>query len=145
MSEVEMSETPERIVERERILDADPERVWDALTDEYLLADWFAPGASLDPVEGGDVAFDCEEGERSGTVRVVEEERELAFTWSRPGEGESLVTFTLEPLETGTRLVVTERALTAPMALAAPGLQAARVWSRRLRTLELCLGRLVPA
>jgi uncharacterized protein YndB with AHSA1/START domain len=140
-----MSETPERSVERERILDADPERVWDALTDDYLLADWFAPGATLDPVQGGEVAFDCEEGERSGTVRIVEEERELAFTWARPGEGESLVTFTLEPLETGTRLIVTERAFTGPAALSAVGIDTGARWSRRLRALELCVGRLVLA
>ena len=138
-----MSETPERIVERERILDAEPERVWDALTDEYLLSDWFAPGASIDPVEGGDVAFECEDGEREGTVRVVDEERELSFTWARPGEEESLVTFMIEPLETGTRLIVTERVLTAPIALAALGVDTGIVWSMRLRSLELCLGRLV--
>lgn len=140
-----MSDNGERTVERERILDADPERVWDALTDEYVLSDWFAPGATLEPVEGGEVSFECEDGERTGTVRVVEEERELAFTWSRPGGGESLVTFTLEPVETGTRLVVTERALTGPTAMAIAGIAPGAVWSRRLRTLELCLGRLVLA
>ena len=140
-----MSETPERTVERERILDAEPERVWDALTDEYLLADWFAPGASLDPVEGGEVAFDCEDGQRSGTVHVVEEERELAFTWARPGEGESLVILTLEPLESGTRLVVTERALVAPTAVVAAGIDTGSTWAGRLQALELCVGRLVLA
>ncbi|HEX2127865.1 MAG TPA: SRPBCC domain-containing protein, partial [Solirubrobacterales bacterium] len=81
-----MSENQERMVERERILDAEPERVWDALTDDYLLSDWFAKDARLEPVEGGEVAFGCEDGERSGTVQVVEEERELTFTWSRDGE-----------------------------------------------------------
>ena len=138
-----MSDTAERVVERERVLDAKPERVWDALTDDGLLADWFADEASIDPVEGGDVAFRCDDGERSGTVRVVDEERELAFTWSRPGEGESLVTFTLEPLELGTRLIVTERALTTPQAIAA--IASGPAWSSRLRSLELCLGRLVLA
>ena len=120
-----MSETAERVVERERVLDAEPERVWDALTDEYLLQEWLEP-----------------DRERS-EVRVVEEERELAFTWSRPGEGESLVTFTLEPLEAGTRLIVTERALTGPTAIATAA--AGAMWSRRLRALELCVGRLVLA
>ncbi len=140
-----MAETAERVIERERVLDAEPERVWDALTDDSLLGDWFADGARLDPVEGGDVAFDLDDGERSGTVQVVEEERELAFTWSRPGEGESTVTFTLEPLEVGTRLVVTERAAGGPMALAALTPAVGSSWSRRLRALELCVGRLVLA
>ena len=140
-----MSETAERVVERERILEAEPERVWDALTDEYLLADWFAPGARLDPVEGGEVAFDCDGGERSGTVRVVEEERELAFTWTRPDESESLVTFTIEPVVGGTRLIVTERGLGGPLALPGVGITAGATWSARLRRLDVCLGRLVLA
>jgi uncharacterized protein YndB with AHSA1/START domain len=124
-------------VERETILEADPERVWEALTDEALLSEWFAERARLDPREGGEVEFDCEDGERRGTVQRVEEQQELAFTWSRDGEGESLVTLTLEPVEVGTRLVVVERALDGPLALAA--------WAPRLRALNLCLGSLVLA
>jgi uncharacterized protein YndB with AHSA1/START domain len=122
-------------VERETILEAEPERVWEALTDDELLSDWFADGARIDPWEGGEVEFDCDDGERRGTVQRVEEERELAFTWSRDGEGESLVTFSLEPVEIGTRLVVVERALDAPVAMTA--------WAPRLRALDLCLGSLV--
>jgi uncharacterized protein YndB with AHSA1/START domain len=124
-------------VERETILDADPDRVWEALTDDELLSDWFADRARIEPYEGGEVEFDCEDGERRGTVRRVEEERELAFTWSRDGEGESLVTFTIEPVEYGTRLVVVARALDAPVAMAA--------WSPRLRALKLSVGSLALA
>jgi uncharacterized protein YndB with AHSA1/START domain len=122
-------------VERETILEADPERVWEALTDDELLSDWFADRARIEPYEGGEVEFDCEDGERHGTVRWVDEERELAFTWARDGEGESLVTFTIEPIECGTRLVVVERALEGPVAIAA--------WAPRLRSLKLCLGSLI--
>jgi uncharacterized protein YndB with AHSA1/START domain len=122
-------------VERETILEADPERVWEALTDDDLLSDWFADRARIEPYEGGEVEFECEDGERRGTLRRVDEERELAFTWSRDGEGESLVTFTIEPVEYGTRLVVVERNLDAPVAMAA--------WAPRLRSLKLCLGSLV--
>ena len=124
-------------VERDTILEADPERVWEALTDDDLLSDWFADRARIEPYEGGEVEFDCEDGERRGTVRRVDEERELAFTWSRDGDGESLVTFTLEPVEYGTRLVVVERTLDASVAMAA--------WAPRLRSLKLCLGSLVCA
>jgi uncharacterized protein YndB with AHSA1/START domain len=126
-----------RRVERETILEAEPERVWEALTDEGLLSDWFADGARLDPWEGGEVEFECDDGERSGTVRSIEEERELAFTWSRDGEGESLVTFTIEPVEYGTRLIVVERALDSPVAISA--------WGPRLRSLAACLASLVLA
>ena len=123
------------VVERETILDAEPERVWEALTDDSLLAEWFADEARLDPWEGGEVEFACEDGERRGTVQTVEDERELSFTWRRDGEGVSLVTFTLEPVEVGTRLIVVERGLDAPIAIAA--------WSSRLQELRLCLGSLV--
>jgi uncharacterized protein YndB with AHSA1/START domain len=124
-------------VERETILEAEPERVWEALTDDDLLSDWFADRARVEPWEGGEVEFDCDDGERRGTVRRVEEERELEFTWSRDGQGESLVTFTIEPVEYGTRLIVVERALDAPTAITA--------WAPRLWALELCLGSLVLA
>jgi uncharacterized protein YndB with AHSA1/START domain len=116
-----MSDQPEREVERETILEAEPERVWEALTDDALLSDWFADDATIDPVEGGEVEFGCDDGARRGTVRTAEPERELAFTWARPGEGESLVTFRLEPVEVGTRLVVVERTLGGPTAVAAAG------------------------
>lgn len=135
----------ERKVEREAVLDAEPERVWEALTDESILAEWFADDAEIDPVEGGEVAFECEDGERRGTVRRAEPERELEFTWARPGAGESLVSFRLEPLEVGTRLILVERALDGPSAFAAAIPLAGTAWSRRLRALELCLGALVLA
>jgi uncharacterized protein YndB with AHSA1/START domain len=116
--------------------------VWDALTDDALLSDWFASDAAIDPVEGGEVEFGCDDGERRGTVRTADPERELSFTWERPGEGESLVTFLIEPVETGTRLVVVERALQTPMAIAAaPRLESE--WARRLGAIELVLGALV--
>jgi uncharacterized protein YndB with AHSA1/START domain len=92
-------------VERERTFEATPEEVWEAITDERLLSEWLADDAEIDPEPGGEVRF-----------RVVEEGRRLAFTWSRDGEGPSQVEFTLEPAVSGTRLVVVERALKAPLA-----------------------------
>jgi uncharacterized protein YndB with AHSA1/START domain len=124
-------------VERETVVDADPDRVWDALTDESILADWFAPEAELDPVVGGEVGFECEDGRRSGTVVRVEPERELAFTWARPGEDQSLVEFTLEPVVGGTRIVVKERALGATSSVSASA------WRPRLHALEHCLAALI--
>ena len=121
-------------VERETIIEAEPERVWEALTDDDLLSDWLAEDASIDPVEGGEVQV----GERQGTVRTADEERELSFTWERPGEDESLVTFTLEPVETGTRVVVVERAI-APVSMSASS------WGASLGRLRLVLGSLVLA
>ncbi len=57
-----------------------------------------APDVELDPIEGGEIAVRDGDDERIGTVETIEEEERFAFTWSRPGEGESFVEFTLEPL-----------------------------------------------
>jgi len=122
-----------RQVERETVLDAPPDQVWEAITDERLLSEWLADEAELDAVPGGRASFRFSDGsEREGTVLRVEEERELAFTWARPGEPPSEVEMTLVPLVSGTRLVVVERASAqTPVALSGTA------WGSRLAALEL--------
>ena len=95
-------------VERETMVEASPEEVWEALTDEDRLEEWMAPEVELDPVEGGEIAVRDGEDERNGTVETVEENERFAFTWSRPGEGESFVEFTIEALPGGSRVTVVE-------------------------------------
>ena len=95
-------------VERETLVEASPEEVWEALTDEDRLEEWLAPDVELDPTEGGEIAVRDGEDERSGTVETVEEGERFAFTWSRPGEGESFVEFTIEALPGGSRVTVVE-------------------------------------
>jgi uncharacterized protein YndB with AHSA1/START domain len=108
-------------VERETLIEADPDEVWEAITDEDRLEEWLAEEVELDPVEGGDATFRSDDGERSGTVQTVEEEERFAFTWARPGEGESLVEFTIEAVPSGTRLTVVETPIgPTAMATAAP-------------------------
>src|SRR3954454_5389489 len=121
-----------REVKRETVLRAPAGDVWEALTDERLLAEWLADEAELEPVPGGRASFRFADGEeREGTVLRVEEERELTFTWARPGEPETEVEMTLVPLVSGTRLVVVERASsTAPMALSGAA------WGVRLAALD---------
>ena len=95
-------------MERETLVEASPEEVWEALTDEDRLEEWLAPEVELDPTEGGEIAVRDGDDERTGTVETVEEEERFAFTWSRPGEGESFVEFTIEALPGGTRVTVVE-------------------------------------
>jgi uncharacterized protein YndB with AHSA1/START domain len=132
----------DRMVEVETLLDADPDEVWEALTDEELLAQWLADDAELEPVEGGDAVFRYDDGEeRRGTVLRVEEERSLTFTWARPDEPETYVELRLEPAIGGTRLVVVETASPfGPVALAS----ASAAWATRLRALRWATS-LVPA
>lgn len=122
----------ERQVERETVLDASPDEVWEALTDERLLGEWLADEAELEPEPGGRAAFRFADGtEREGTVVRVDEERELAFTWARPGEPPTEVDMRLVPLVSGTRLIVVERATAGtPVALSGAA------WGTRLAALE---------
>ena len=100
-----------RRVERDVVVEADPDEVWEALTDEGRLEEWLAPDVELDPVEGGELSVRDDDGERHGTVETVAERERLAFTWERPEQGPSLVEFTIEAVPAGTRVVVVETSL----------------------------------
>jgi len=97
-------------VVREVVFDAPPDEVWDALTDPERLEEWFANDVEFDLDRGG--VFRWEDGEvRHAVVEEVEPERRLAIRWWDPSAPEqSEVTFTLDEIEEGTRLVVTETA-----------------------------------
>jgi uncharacterized protein YndB with AHSA1/START domain len=116
-------------VERNTLIEASPEEVWEALTDEDRLEEWMAPDVELDPVEGGEISVRDGDDERAGTVETVEEHERFAFTWSRPGEGESFVEFTIEALPGGSRVTVVETPV-GPTAMAFGG------WGQRLARLS---------
>jgi uncharacterized protein YndB with AHSA1/START domain len=93
------------MIRREIVLPATRDDVWDALTDEERLEDWFANDVELDLRPGGGASFRWSNGEeRHATVTEVEPERRLAFDW----EDEGTVEFTLADDADGTRLVVVE-------------------------------------
>src|ERR671936_253207 len=95
-------------VERETLVEATPEEVWEALTDEDRLEEWLGPGVEVDPFQGGEISGgDGDEG-RNGTVETMDEPERFSFPGPRPGGGESYVEFTLEPLPAGTRVTVVE-------------------------------------
>ena len=93
----------------ERDLPYPPEKIWRALTQPHLIAEWlmqndFAPVVghrfNLRGEWGG--VLDCE-------VLAVEPHRTLSYTWNFTHEDaaynlRSVVTFTLTPTDTGTRL-----------------------------------------
>src|SRR5712691_5435586 len=93
-------------VTREVEFPLSPDEVWEALTDPEQLEEWFANDVELDPRPGGAGVFRWDDGdERRATVLEAEPEERLVLDW----EDEARVTFTLEEVEEGTRLVVRER------------------------------------
>ena len=131
-------------VEREAVLPASPDEVWEALTDPDRLEEWLGHDVRMEPVEGGEVRVSDQGGERSGTVEKVVERELLTFTWARPGERESRVEFAVETAPGGSRLIVTE-SRTGPVGMAgASAARAAAAWEPRLRRLSSVVA-LVPA
>jgi uncharacterized protein YndB with AHSA1/START domain len=99
-----------------------PEKVWRALTDPKLLAEWLLPvveqrldlepGAAFtlktDPYPGWDGTVSCRFIE-------IEPQRKLRYAWTVPFL-DTVVTFTLAPTPSGTRLSVVQSGFTSDQA-----------------------------
>ena len=73
-------------VVREIELKADPEDVWEALTDESQLEEWFANDVELDPTPGGRGVFRWDNGEtREAIVESVEEGERIVLRFDDDG------------------------------------------------------------
>ena len=93
------------LVEREIVFPAEPDEVWEALTEAEQLEEWFANDVELDLREGGAGVFRWDDGEeRRATVREVVPGERLALDY----DDEGTVEFELEQVPDGTRLVVRE-------------------------------------
>jgi uncharacterized protein YndB with AHSA1/START domain len=105
-------------VSRSVELDAAPAEVWDALTEEALLAEWLADEVEIEAEPGGEIVCRYADGEvRRGEVELVEEAERLAWNWRREGGGSSRVELVLDAVAERTRLTVIE---TAPVFGIAP-------------------------
>jgi uncharacterized protein YndB with AHSA1/START domain len=87
-----------------------PEKVWRALTDPVLLAEWLLPVIDLELDPGAAFKFQAPafpgwDGTVNCRMLEIEEHRKLSYTWV-VGEMEidTVVTFTLTPTASGTRL-----------------------------------------
>jgi uncharacterized protein YndB with AHSA1/START domain len=86
-----------------------PEKVWRALTDPVLLAEWLLPvidlklepGAAFtlktQPQPGWDGTVNCQ-------MLEIEAHSKLSYTWAVGDFIDTIVTFTLTPTPSGTRL-----------------------------------------
>ena len=98
------------IIERE--LPHPPEKVWRALTQSELLADWMMPN-DFRPIVGHKFKFTAQpapnwDGVVAGEVLEVQPHTRLVYRWgvggNSPGAIVSAVTLTLTPTATGTHL-----------------------------------------
>lgn len=85
-----------------------PEKVWRALTDPSLLAEWLLPAFGLELLPGASFRFEAPpqpgwDGKVYCRFEEIEPERKLSYRWDA-GDIATVVTFTLTPTEAGTRL-----------------------------------------
>jgi uncharacterized protein YndB with AHSA1/START domain len=87
-----------------------PEKVWRALTDPALLAEWLLPVINLELESGAAFTFKTQPYPGwDGTVNCrfveIEAQKKLSYTWVVGDmEIDTVVTFTLTPTASGTRL-----------------------------------------
>ena len=93
-----------------------PEKVWRALTDPVLLTEWLLPVVDLQLERGAAFTFRTQAYPGwDGTVNCrfveIEAHRKLSYTWSVPFL-DTVVTFTLTPTASGTRLSLVQSGFT---------------------------------
>ena len=92
-------------VVREIKIDADPENVWEALTDARRLEEWFANDVQLDPRPGGRGVFRWDNGEsREADVESIEDGERIVLRF----DDEGVVDLRVLPAEGGSVVQVRE-------------------------------------
>ncbi len=86
-----------------------PEKVWRALTDPVLLAEWLLPVVNLKLEPGAAFTFKAPpqpgwDGSVNCRFVEIEAHRKLSYTWVVGFGLDTVVTFTLTPTASGTRL-----------------------------------------
>jgi uncharacterized protein YndB with AHSA1/START domain len=91
-------------VQRDVVLPAAPEDVWDAIT----ASGWLAEEVELDLKPGGDATFRSGEEQKTGWIEEVSAPFRLAFWWAFDGEPATRVELTLTADQDVTRIQVVE-------------------------------------
>jgi uncharacterized protein YndB with AHSA1/START domain len=126
----------------ERAIAAPAEKIWRALTEPHLIAEWLMhndfvprPGHKFNLTRQATpevkVVIDCE-------VIAVEPHRTLSYRWAAYGT-DTVVTFTLTPTAAGTTLRVEQAGFAADNRAAIKGSQAA--WTQFLAALDGLVSR----
>jgi uncharacterized protein YndB with AHSA1/START domain len=127
-----------RSVVIERDMPHPPEKVWRALTQPHLIAEWLMNN-DFNPVVDHRFNLRAEWGSVDCQVLAVEPHKRLSYTWAALGL-ESVVTWTLTPTSTGTHLRMEQSGFRTDQQQAYQGAQFG--WPRFLGALELVVARL---
>lgn len=130
------AETRAVVVERE--FSHAPEKIWRALTQPHLIAEWLMKN-EFAPVVGHDFELRADWGKVDCRVTEVEANRKLAYTWNGAGL-ESVVTWTLTPSSVGTVLRMEQVGFRPDQQQAYQG--ATFGWPRFLAAMEQLLQRI---
>ena len=133
-----MSDQPHtKSVVIERELPFPAERVWRALTEPHLMAEWLMT-TDFVAEEGADFGFSSPYVDIACQVVTIRPLEELSYTWEAHGL-DSVVTWTLRPTERGVLLRMEQSGFRADQGRAYGG--ARQGWGRFLDNLEQVLDR----
>ncbi|KAA0074560.1 SRPBCC domain-containing protein [Tardiphaga sp. P9-11] len=130
------SETRSVVIERE--FGHAPEKLWRALTQPHLIAEWLMKN-DFQPVIDHRFDLSANWGEVACRVTEVEPNQKLAYTWEALGL-ESVVTWTLTPSNNGTLLRMEQIGFRPDQEQAYQGAKFG--WPRFLASMEQLLARL---
>jgi uncharacterized protein YndB with AHSA1/START domain len=129
--------TATRTVIVEREIPFRPEKIWRALTQPHLIAEWLMKN-DFKPIVDHRFRFSADWGAVDCQVVVVEPNRTLSYTWAAYGL-ESVVTWTLTPTSTGTQLRMEQAGFRPDQQQAYQGAQYG--WQKFFANLEQVLAR----
>ena len=130
--------TDTRSVVVEREMPFPPEKIWRALTQPHLMQEWLMK-SDFEPVVDHRFNFRADWGSVECQVLAVEPNKMLSYTWAAYGL-ESVVTWTLTPAGSGTRLRMEQSGFRPDQQQAYQG--AKYGWQRFFGELEQLLARM---
>lgn len=131
-----MTETQTVVVEREVAFP--PAKIWRALTEPHLIAEWLMKSDFV-AKRDHQFSFRADWGSVDCKVLAIEPERTLSYTWDAYGL-ESVVTWTLTPAGNGTHLRMEQSGFRADQKQAYHGARAG--WRDFIDALETTLARI---
>ena len=133
-----MTKTETRSVIVEREIPYPAEKIWRALTQPHLIEEWLMKN-DFKPDEGHRFSLSADWGAVDCQVLAVEPNKTLSYSWDTK-DLESVVTWTLTPTGTGTRLRMEQTGFRSDQE---PYFRGAKVgWPRFLAALEQVLARM---